>query len=68
MINIILNIAAIVIYLLITYFVINAIKTHKMLRDHIRKQQEMIRKEIDLLDIQMRRQLEEVDLSNQSKN
>lgn len=68
MINIILNIAAIVLYLLIAYFVINAIKTHKMMREHISKQQEMIRKEIDLLDIQMRRQLEEVDLTSQSKN
>ena len=38
------------------------------MRDHISKQQEMIRKEIDLLDIQMRKQLEKVDLSNQSKN
>lgn len=68
MIDIILNISAIVLYLLIAYFVINAIKTHKMMREYISKQQEIISKEIELLDIQMRRQLAEVDLTSQSKN
>lgn len=68
MINIILKVAVIVLYSLIIYLMINAIKTNKMMRDHIIKQQEILRKEIDLLDIQMRRQLEEVDLSNQQKN
>lgn len=58
MINIIINIAAIVLYLLIAYFVINAIRTHNLMRKHTESLERQVQKEIILLDLRIDEELD----------